>query len=114
RRRDVQHREEDAEVEKAAPKVARLEQHQDRKAPDQEQRSEVFQSPLRENLALLAQVGGEEDDQQNLRKLAGLELQRAETDPQSCAVDGPAEPGRERQQEQHDRAQPEDVLVGLE
>ena len=34
-----------------------------RRAPDQEQRAEVLQPALREHLALLAQVRGEEDDQ---------------------------------------------------
>ena len=36
---------------------------------------DVLQPALREHLALLAQVAGEEDDQEDLRQLARLELE---------------------------------------
>ena len=58
-----------------------------------EQRPEVLQPALREHLALLAQVAGEEDDQRDLRELARLELERAELHPQAGAVDRSPIPG---------------------
>ena len=73
-----------------------------------------FSRPWREHLALLAQVAGEEDDQHDLRELAGLELERADCDPEARAVDLVADPGQRGQEEQHDRAEPEEVLVALE
>ena len=114
RGRDVEHREEDPEVEERRAEVVRGDEDEHRRAPDQEQRAEVLQPPLREHLALLAQVGGEEDDQQDLRELARLELERADVHPEPRAVDGRAEPGQARQEEQHDRADAEEVLVRLE
>ena len=56
-----------------------------------------FEPRLREHLALLAQIGGEEDDQEDLRELAGLERERADAHPEPRAVDGRAEPGHARQ-----------------
>src|SRR5207248_52232 len=69
---------------------------------------------LSQNLALLAQIAGEEDDQTELRKLTGLELERAEVDPEAGAVDGRAEARQRGQHEQADRGQAEDVLVALQ
>ena len=114
RRRDVEHREEDPEVEEARAEVVRHDEHEHARAPDHEQRADVLQPSLREHLALLAQVRGEEDDQEDLRELAGLELERADAHPEPRAVDGRPEPGQPRQEEQHDRADPEEVLVRLE
>ena len=88
-RRRVQHREEDAEVEEAGAEVVRLHEHGHRAAPDQEQRAEVLQPSLCEHLALLAQVAGQEQDQQDLRELARLELEAADADPEAGAVDRP-------------------------
>ena len=112
--RDVDHRQEDPEVEERAAEVVRLDEDEHRAAPDQQQRPEVLQSSLRQHLALLAQVPGEEDDQEHLRELARLELERADMHPEARAVDGGAEPGHRGQDEQPDRRQAEEVLVALE
>src|SRR4030095_4484648 len=74
RSRHVQHREEDPEVEEAAAEVVRHDEDEHRRAPDQEERPEVLEPELRQHLALLAQVAGEEDDEQDLRQLAGVEV----------------------------------------
>ena len=111
---DVQHPEEDPEVEEPAAQVVRLDEDQHGAAPDQEQRPEVLQPPLRQHLPLLAQVAGQEHDQQQLRHLAGLELERADAHPQPRAVYRLSDHGQRRQHEQHDRAQAEEVLVRLQ
>ena len=112
--RDVDHRQEDPEVEERAAEVVRLDEDEHRAAPDQQQRPEVLQSSLCQHLALLAQVPGEEHDQEHLRELARLELERADMHPEASAVDRGAEPGHCRQDEQPDRRQAEEVLVALE
>ena len=114
RRRDVEHRQEDPEVEEAAAEVSRLEQDEHRQRPDHEQRAPVLQPPLREDFALLAHVAREEDDQRDLRELARLEPQRPEVHPEPRAVHGQPQHGQDRQEQQSDRGQPEDVLVRLE
>ena len=112
--RGVHHREEDPELQQGAAEVVRLHEHEHRGAPEQEQRPEILEPALRERLALVAQVGGEEDDQHDLRELAGLELERADLDPQPRAVDRLADPRDRRQRHQDDRGDPEQVLVALE
>ena len=86
----VEQREEDPVVEERAAEVARREEDEHRAAPDHEQRAPVLQPSLREHLALLAQVGGEEDDQRDLAELARLELQAADMHPEPRAVDASA------------------------
>ena len=114
RRRDVEHRDEDPVVEERAAEIVGREEDEHRAAPDHEQRPPVLQPPLREHLALLAEVGREEDDERDLPELARLELEPAEVDPEPRAVDRLADPGRQRQEEQEDRRDSEDVLVALE
>ena len=58
-----------------------------------------------ERVAVQHEVAGERDHQQHLGDLAGLEAERAEADPDPGAVDGGAEAGHHRQQQQHDRGQ---------
>ena len=53
-----------------------------------------------QQLALLDQVGGEEDGQGDLGELAGLEADRPERHPDAGAVDGLADAGDQRQQQQ--------------
>ena len=60
------------------------------------------------------EIAGEGDDQQQLGHLARLEAERAEVDPDARAVDGGAEPGHHRQQQQDDRGQPARVGEPLE
>src|SRR5581483_11451778 len=111
---DVQHREEDPVVEERGPQVVRRDEDEHAAAPDEEQRPDVLQPSLREHLALLAQVRGEEDDQEDLRELARLELRRADAHPQARAVHRLTEPGYAGQEEQRDRGHAEQVLVVLE
>ena len=49
--------------------------------------------PPGEHLPVVAQVAGEEDDEQDLRDLAGLERDRPELHPERRAVDRRAETG---------------------
>ena len=81
RRGDVEHRQEDPEVEEPRAEVVRDDEDEHRAAPDQQQRGHVLQPALREHLALLAQVRRQEDDQRDLRQLAGLELEPADVAP---------------------------------
>ena len=111
---DVEHGEEDPEQEQRAAEVVRLDEHEHRRAPDQEQRAEVLQPALGQHLALLAQVAGEEDDQEDLRQLAGLELEGADPHPEPRAVDRLADHRQCGQHHQRDRGDSEEVLVGLE
>ena len=67
-----------------------------------------------EELPAIAEVAGQEDDEEDLRELAGLERHGPELDPEGGAVDRGAEPGDRRQQEEHDRPQAEDVLDAVE
>src|SRR5205823_5488965 len=106
---DIEHCEENPEVEKPAAEVARLDQDEHGQSPDHEQRPEVLQASLCEHLTLLPQVPREEENQEDLRELARLELQRADSDPEPRAVDNAADPRSERQQQEHDRAEPEEV-----
>ncbi len=114
RGRRVQHREEDPEEEQRAAEVVGLDEHEHRAAPDDEEGAEVLESALRQHLTLLAQVAGEEDDQRELRQLAGLELERPELHPQAGAVDGGTDDWEGGQDEQTHGGEPEQVLVVLE
>src|SRR5262245_7712290 len=111
---DVEHREEDPVVEERASEVVRHDDDEHGGAPDRKQRPEVLQSSLCEHLPLLAQVAGQEDDQHDLRELAGLELDPTHVHPEARSVDLLAD-HRERGQEQEgDGGEPEQVLVALE
>jgi len=96
RGRHIEHREEDPEIEKTAAEIPRLQQDEHRQHPDDEEWPPVLQAPLRQHLALLAHVPGEKDDEHDLRKLARLEAQRADVDPQARAVHGQAEQRQDR------------------
>ncbi len=67
-----------------------------------------------EHLAVVAQVAGDEDDEEHLRELAGLEGDRADRDPEVGAVDGGTELGQRRQDQERDREDPKCVLVVVE
>ena len=110
----VEHREEDPELEQRAAEVVRLHEHEHRRAPDQEQRPEVLDPALRQHLALVAQVTREKDDQEDLRQLARLELERADLHPEAGAVDRLPDARQRGEHQQQDRRDPEQVLVGLE
>ena len=110
-RGDVDHAEKDPEVQERAAEVAGLEEHEHGGAPDREQGPEVLEAPLCEHLALLAQVAGEEEDEEQLCDLAGLELEAADVDPEPHAVDALAETGKRREKQQADRRDAEAILI---
>ena len=110
----VQDAEEDPEVEEPAAEVARLQQDEHRHSPDHEQRPEVLETSLRQHLAFFAEVAGEKNDQHDLRELAGLKFERPDSDPESRTVHGAADARRERKNQEHDRAEAEEVFVALE
>ena len=56
---------------------------------------------------LLGEVAGEEDRQRQLGELAGLEVDRAEADPDAGAADAGADAGHERQHQQADAGEQE-------
>ena len=111
--RDVEHREEDSEVEESGTKVVRLNEDEHAGTPDHKQRPEIFQPSLGENFALPPKVGGEKDDQEDLRNLAWLKREAADRDPQARPVHGRADAGNARKEEQGDRSNTEEVLVRL-
>ena len=68
-------------------------------------------APRAQQLALLHQVRGEEDHEQHLGHLAGLDREAADADPEAGAVDRGAEAGHEREQQRAHAEQQERVLV---
>ena len=116
---DVEHDQEEAEEQQAGAEVALEDEDAEADQPHREDRAEVAaarqvdeQDPAageRERVAVQHEVAGERDHEQHLGDLAGLEAERAEADPDPGAVDGGAEPGDHRQQQQHDRGQAEGV-----
>ena len=67
-----------------------------------------------EDVARLAQVAREEDDDPELRELRRLELDRADLDRQERAVHLRADAGQPRHQEQRDARRGDQVAVALE
>ena len=112
RRGDVEQRQEGAEEHQRAPEVADVDEHQHRRTPDDEQRAEVLQrrdrQPRdaagcdREQLPLLVQVAGEEDDDADLGDLGRLEGERPEVDVEVGAVDLRPDARQPRRQQQQD------------
>ena len=74
----------------------------------------MWRVPGGEQLALVDEVRGEEDDQQHLGRFAGLEVHRTDAHPEPGPVDLLPEPGERRQQQRGDAEQQERVLVPLE
>ena len=70
--------------------------------------------PATEHLPVVAQVAGQEDDEQDLRELARLELDRPDPHPERGAVDRLAEAGQRREGEQDDGGEAEHVLDAVE
>ena len=60
----------------------------------------------REHLAVLGEVGGEEEHDEDLGELARLERQPADADPQACAPLTSRPMTERRQQQQHEAAEP--------
>ena len=120
--RRVEHHEEDREEQQRGAEVALEDEHDERDDPHEQQRAErarLGQAHAedaarrdREHLAVLGEVGGEEEHDEDLGELAGLEAEAAEADPQLGAVDLAAD--ERRQQQQHEAADHERVLVARE
>jgi hypothetical protein len=95
--RDVEQRQEGAEEHQRRPNLARDQQHTHRRAPHEQQRSELLhrgqcqpENALprgHKQLPVVAQVGGEEDDDCDLPELGWLERDRSDMDAQVGAVD---------------------------
>src|SRR5581483_5301288 len=123
-RGDVEHGQKDGKEQQRRAEVGRPDHDQDGAAPGQEQRVEVrgvgehdrADPPRRgrEQLPLLHQVGGEEDHQQDLGRLAGLEVERPEVDPQPGAVDVLADSRDGREEQRGDPEEGERVAVALQ
>src|SRR5205085_2257213 len=98
--------EEDPVVQERAAEVVGREEDEHGRAPDHEQRTPVLQASLREDLALLLEIAGEEDDQRDLAQLTGLQAERTEMDPQPRAVDRHGDPSddvREEEEREEER-----------
>ena len=67
-----------------------------------------------QQLARVAQVAGQEDDDRDLGELGGLEGQRPEADAEVGAVDLRADPGQARQQQHPDPDRGDGVAVALQ
>ena len=122
--RHVEQRQEGGEEHQRAAEVADEDEQEHRRAPDDQHRAEVFERrqgdaedpprPDDQHLAVLAQVGGEEDDDRDLRELGRLEGDRADLHPQVGAIDLFADPRQARRQQQQDADRGDDVPVALE
>ena len=106
---------EEGEEQQRRAEVALADHDHDGDAPGDEDRQQVagFGEAQRadlpgaggEQLAVVGEVGGEEDRQGELGELAGLEVDRPEVDPDAGAADAEAEPRHERHHEQGDAAE---------
>ena len=100
---DVEHHDEQAEEQQRRAEVVLEDQDAQADQPHREDRAEVAaagqvdaEEPAagqRQGVAVQHQVAGEEDDQQDLGDLAGLEAERPEPDPDAGAVDVAPRPG---------------------
>ncbi len=123
-RRDIQHRDEQAEEQQRRPQVAFEHQDGEGDQPGDHQRPEILQSgkldteKLRsdycERISLRDEITGEEDGQQNLRGFCGLEGQITDTDPQRRAVDGGADRRDQGENQQHQTDEAEGVGIARE
>ncbi len=121
-RRRVDHHEEDPEEQQARAQVLLGDEHEQRDGPHEQQRPELLErrhpdaqdAPRRDRqqFAVLGEVGGEEEHDEDLGDLAGLERQRSETKPELRAVHLAADEGG--QHEQRDRREHDRVLVARE
>ena len=123
-RRHVEQGEEGGEEHQRAAEVADEDEHEHRGPPHHQHRPEVLQRRQRypedaagaddQNLAVLAQVAGEKDDDRDLGELGRLEGERADLDSEVGAVDLLADPRQPRRQEDEEAADRDGVPVALE
>ena len=124
RGRDVEHGDEEAEEEERGAEVAFEDEDADAGDPRDDDGAEVAQpreadaEDLRarehELIAVGDEVAGEEDREEDLRDLTGLERQRSDADPDAGAVDRPAEARDEGQQEEEEGEEARDVGVAAQ
>ncbi len=122
--RDVEHRDEHGEEQERRPQVLLQHHDHDRDRPGHEQWPEVLRirqvhppdapAPGRQQLALLDEVRGEEDDQQDLRGLTRLHGEGTDAGPQAGVVDLDADARYQGQHQCDDAEQQERVLVAGE
>ena len=123
-RGDPQQADEQGEQQGREPDVVLEAHHQDGEAPgqdDRDQRPGVEDQAVaepgrrdRQQLALVGEVGGEEDAEHDLADLDRLELERPDLDPQPGALDVAADAGDEGQQQQEDPDGQQQVAVAVE
>ena len=123
-RGDVQQREERAEEHQRGAELARQQQRRHRRAPHDQHRPELLHRRQRhpehapaggdEDLAVVAQVAGEEDHQRDLRQLRRLEGDAAHVHVEVGAVDFLADPGHPRQHRHADPHGDDRVAVALQ
>jgi hypothetical protein len=123
-RGDVDHDEEEAEVQQRGAEVALDDEDPHGRRPDDEDRSEVAcageahpeEPPAdhREAVPSLDEVSGEEDRERDLGELARLEREHPETDPESRAELLVPDDGEHGQEKEHDAGEHGDVAVALQ
>ena len=123
-RGDVEHRDEHAEEQEAGAEVVLADDHAEGEHPHDEDRPEVAgageadeQEPAPhhgEGVPPRDEEPGEEDGERDLRDLAGLEVERADADPDVGGRAAEAQAGDQGQHEQHDRREHRDVRVALQ
>ena len=122
--RDVQQREKGSVEHQRRPELAGDQQRRHRQPPDRQQRPELLHRRQRhaehaaacgdKDLAVVAQVAGEEDHDCDLRELGRLEGHAAEVDREVRAVDFAPDPRQARQERRDDADQGNRVPVALE
>ena len=121
---DPDHHHEQGEEQQRRAEVALVDHHDEGDEPGGDHRAQVLRvgEPQRadlpdaggDELALVGEVGGEEDGQDDLGDLAGLEVDRSDPDPDAAAVDGLADARQQGEQQQADAEHGEGVAVALE
>ena len=121
---DVEHRDEQPEVQQRRAEIALEDEDADARHPCDEDGAHVAQArelqaqELRTGqhhlVAVRDEVAGEEDRQQDLRDLTGLERHRTDEDPDAGAVDRAAQPRDEGQEQEHERGEAGRVRVAAQ
>ncbi len=123
-RGDVEHHQEEPEEQQRGAQVALEDQHAEADQPHRQHRPQVAaagqvdaehpSSGQGQRVTVQHEVAGEEEHQQDLGQLTGLEAERAEPDPDPGAVDGGAEHRQQRHHQQHQGRETRGVGEGLQ
>ena len=121
---DPEERHEQREEQQRAAEVLLADHHDERRRPREQHRAEVLGIRERnrsdasaadgEELALLHEVGREEEGEEDLGELAGLEVDRSDAHPDAGAEVLPADAGHEREQQKGEAEEPDGPAVALE